>query len=129
MPLLGRKKVDKMIEKEYIELNNKVRAVFFKGAAQIKKGTPVDTGRARGNWFFQDGTPSGKGSLNRMPKFIFNKKLYLFNNLPYITKLEYGGFTNKEETEKTIGGFSKQVKPNGWVRKTLIEMRNAIRKL
>ena len=45
-------------------------------------------------------------------------KIIIQNNLPYIRKLEYGGFTDKPETEKTIGGFSKQA-PQGMVGLTL----------
>ena len=63
-----------------------------------------------------------------MPQRVLNRKIYFTNNLPYARKSEYGGFTNKPETEKTIGGFSKQA-PGGYVRKTLIKMQNKIRKL
>ena len=45
-------------------------------------------------------------------------KIIIQNNLPYIKKLEFGGYTDKSETEKTIGGFSKQA-PQGMVGLTL----------
>jgi len=150
MPLIGREKVDAMIQKEYTGLNNKVRGVFFKGGYNIIIETPVDEGRTRANWFFEVGAPSTKTTkskndfagirnLNKMPSFIFNKKLFISNNMPNIIPLEYGGYPdpvkkgtwNKKKKKyevRSSGGFSKQA-PNGWVRIMLIRMRNAIRKL
>jgi hypothetical protein len=150
MPLLGREKVDQMIDDKYEDLNNKVRGVFFQGGAAIIIQTPVDTGRTRANWHFDVGSPTsqttnskdsfkGLRDLNKMPSFIFNKKMFITNNLPNIIPLEFGGYPNpvklgtwnkkKGQYEKrSEGGFSKQA-PGGWVRATLIKMRNGIRKL
>jgi hypothetical protein len=75
-----------------------------------------------------------------MPKRVVNKKMFLTNNLPYIETLEYGGYPNpvkkgswdvkgKKFTIKSTGGFSKQVAPDGWVRKTLKSMASKIRQL
>ena len=65
-----------------------------------------------------------------MPKSILGKRLFFTNNLPYINKLEYGGYPNppKNVTGKTAGGFSLQA-PIGWVRKELKKMRKAIRNI
>lgn len=140
MPLLGREKVNNAIEDLYTKTNDNIRGVYLSGLVNIVQETPVDEGRARNNWFLSVSTPSsavttskakGLGAirqLSKMPKRVLNRKLYYTNNLPYISKLEYGGFTNKPETDKTVGGFSKQA-PNGWVRKTLILMQNKIRAL
>jgi hypothetical protein len=142
MPLKGRDAVDKMIAKNRVDSNTKIRGVFFAGLSAIIKATPVDEGRARNNWFLSTGVPfsltSGRGdsksgsgslsSLNEMPKDILNKKVYYSNNLPYIETLEYGGFPNPTEGSKTAGGFSKQA-PGGWVRSTIIRMANKVRTL
>ena len=140
MPLIGRSKVNDAIEDLYEKTNDNLRGVYLFGLVNIVKETPVDDGRARNNWFLSVSTPSsaittskakGLGAirqLSSMPKRVLNRKIYYTNNLPYISKLEYGGFTDKPETDKTINGFSKQA-PGGFVRKTLIEMQNKIRAL
>lgn len=69
--------------------------------------TPVDTGRARGNWQISVGQPAQeidrldskkKGSepafskveKTKMDKADGDEDIYISNNLPYIGKLEYG---------------------------------------
>jgi hypothetical protein len=75
-----------------------------------------------------------------MPAYVLNKKLYLTNNGPGINSLEYGGFPNpvikgsyikksKSYEKLSTGGWSNQIDPGGWVRKTLILMQNKIRSL
>ena len=69
-----------------------------------------------------------------------NQKIFFTNNLPYIETLEYGGYPNpvkkgtwvkksKSYEVRSTGGFSKQVAPDGWVRKTLKAMAKKIRQL
>lgn len=68
-------------------------------------GTPVDTGRARGNWFVSVGTPSsfvaydsedkgGELALSRLRDTVAKTPLgsiiWFSNNLPYIVPLENG---------------------------------------
>ncbi|WP_148716489.1 HK97 gp10 family phage protein [Chitinolyticbacter meiyuanensis] len=98
--------------------------VLFSSA--IRK-TPVDTGRARGNW--QVGFTMAQGATTREDKagalaindvmsllkpgiFKQDNQVWLTNNLPYILKLEYGS--------------SKQ-SPQGMVRLSFEEMEPAIR--
>ena len=81
----------------------------------IVKRTPVDTGRARGNWFTSISAPSRQvtestseaasyaGVSNYVSTWDVSKPIYITNNLPYIMRLEYGS--------------SKQA-PAGWVRNT-----------
>jgi len=140
MPLIGRQAINEAIEAKYLEANDNIRGIWLSGLTVVVQETPVDEGRARNNWFLSVSTPSsatttskskGLGAIRQlrsMPKRVLNRKLYYTNNLPYISKLEYGGFTNKSSTEKTVGGFSKQA-PGGFVRKTLILMQNKIRAL
>jgi hypothetical protein len=66
--------------------------------------TPVDTGRARGNWFYEtgsestqvtdEGDKSGSGTVADMradaQSASFPRKSFLTNNLPYAIPLEEG---------------------------------------
>jgi len=140
MPLKGLKNVKKAINNLEGSLNKDLRGVYFAGLSEIVKATPVDSGRARNNWFLTVNAPSnqtttaksqGLGAirqLSKMPKSVVGKKLYFTNNLPYAHLLEYGGFTKKPETENTIRGFSKQA-PNGFVRKTIAKMKSKLKNL
>ena len=146
MPLIGREKVAKMTEDYYLKVNTELRKIAVVGFVGIIKGTPVDEGRARNNWFLSVDSPSQKQvktktlglqairSISSMPKRILNNKIFFTNNLPYIGVLEYGGYPKQDlsagptvsKTRKTSGGFSTQA-PGGWVRKELIVMRNKVR--
>ena len=68
-------------------------------------GTPVDTGRARGNWFPSVGSPSsevnqnasdksGAATLGKIEEVVGKVQIgnivWLSNNLPYIVPLENG---------------------------------------
>lgn len=151
MPLVGRKAVDSAIDDLYTKTNDNLRGVYLAGLVNIVQETPVDQGRARNNWFLSVSTPSGstttsksKGlgairQLRSMPLRVLNRKIFYTNNLPYISKLEYGGYPspvkqgsyNKKTKSFDVlssNGFSLQA-PNGWVRKTLIKMQNKIRAL
>ena len=88
----------------------------------ITKRTPVDTGRARANWFLTSGSPSsdtvyldakGKNSVPYPPFPDVSGadgtlSLFITNNLPYIEALE--------------NGHSQQA-PSGMVRLTMQEVR------
>jgi hypothetical protein len=147
MPLTGFESVIRLIRENKAEANLKVYAVFYDGLSEIIKETPVDEGRARNNWWMTESAPfslsssrgdntSGSGSLSSlssMPANVLNKKLYLTNNMPYIETLEYGGYPNPSNGDKTTGGYSKQLtpfrSPKGWVRFNLIRMANKVREL
>ena len=140
MPLQGKESVIASIDALVVRKNNKLKNVFFQGLQNIAIGTPVDEGRARNSWFLgigniRTGTRSanknGTGSLSdlgKIPKSVLGKKLYYTNNMPYINKLEYGGYPNPSDKRpsKVVGGFSDQ-KPKGWVRTELKQMRKRIR--
>ena len=152
MPLIGRVNLDLAIADLVGVANDDVRGVYLAGLKNIVQGTPADSGRARNNWFLSVGAPSNKittsssvgggGSLSqasKMPKDVLNNTIFFTNNLPYIGVLEYGGFPSPVEKGSyikrsksfeilSINGFSKQA-PNGWVRKTVIQMQNKIRSL
>lgn len=134
MPLQGQVDLSKVKK----ILNKDLKGVYFSGLKQIVEQTPVDTGRARNNWFLSVGQPfSLSGQTNslaqiteNMPKSVIGKNLYFTNNLPYAVTLEYGGYPNPPQnpTGKTQGGFSLQA-PNGWVRSTLKLMQRRIANL
>ena len=122
MPITGVGKVKKAINNLVIEKNNDVKAIFFAGLSNIQIGTPVDTGRARSNWFLTDDAPSRQStasesgndlSISDFPFWILDEDLFYTNNLPYIEALEYES-------------HSKQA-PNGWVRSEILKIRQAIR--
>tara|TARA_R110000868_G_C10336719_1_gene714784 strand:+ start:65 stop:505 length:441 start_codon:yes stop_codon:yes gene_type:complete len=146
MPLKGMAEVKKMIAANKKQANEDIKSLYFVGLRAIIKGTPVDEGRARNNWFLTVGNPSGlvgredsasgggsEASLMTMPEYVLNKKIYFTNNLPYIETLEYGGYPNPSNGDKTTGGYSTQLtpfkSPKGWVRATLIGVANEIKKL
>jgi hypothetical protein len=102
---------------------NRVRQVFaFELLRRVIMRSPVDTGRFRSNWLTtvnnetgetRDTTDkSGNSSLQEGQTIIDNvkgdEKIIIQNNMSYATKIEYGGFTKKPETAKTIGGYSRQ---------------------
>ena len=101
------------------------RAITLELFGSAIKDTPVDTGRARGNWQTSIGTPED-GEINRngsgpalaevaaeSAKFGMGKVIYLANNLPYIYRLEFG--------------WSQQ-QPGGMVRRNAARIQSIVRK-
>ena len=102
--------------------------------SSIVKKTPVDTGRARANWNVSAGSPDlstseetreSPKSISTIPDPQGDESMFISNNLPYITKLEYGGYPNppKGGNGKTVDGYSKQA-PEGMVGVTLANNEN-----
>lgn len=98
-----------------------VRKICLELTSSVVLKTPVDTGRARGNWFGTVNTPSNEtstktdkngastiGEAQAAIKAAPGQIYYLSNNLPYIRRLEYG--------------YSKQA-PKGMVRITITEIK------
>lgn len=90
------------------ELNRETRAVGLNVLIQVVPPTPVDTGRAKGNWQVEidsrnfaetdtldkskgGGPTIARGSevvgTGRLKKYF---KIFIFNNLPYIGRLNAG---------------------------------------
>ncbi len=153
MPLLGREKVTFELEVGIKDrMNTNLKGVYLSGLGNMIAGTPADEGIHRNSWFLTVGVASkstttsknktGASSirqLSKMPASVLGKKVFFTNNAPAINILEYGGFptpvkrgsyikASKSYEILSIRGFSKQA-PNGWVRATLIAMRNKIRSL
>ena len=119
--------------------NKALRVAVIKVWSNIIVETPVDQGRARGNWFVTLGQPSQqltersdstKGSSHVVSKTSDNmlgKKWFLTNNLPYIRKIEFGGYGNKDTDKTNSQGFSK-LAPKGMVRTNLVKFPGILRK-
>ena len=126
--------LNKYAKKKKVEIKKIRKNYAFALYSSIVKKTPVDTGRARGNWNITVGhddilpkentVPQFK-SVEEVPKVEGDETIYISNNLPYITKLEYGGYPNppKKGSGKTINGYSKQA-PQGMVGVTLANNEN-----
>lgn len=89
--------------------NDTWRKSVVQAFTQTVIGTPVDTGRARNGWVFANGTGNsgaiGNGepvNVSRIPDI--GGVCILFNNLPYIERLE--------------DGYSQQA-PSGWVKRVV----------
>lgn len=153
MPIFGLDSAIDAIENIPEEVNRKVKAIYIGGLTNVVSSTPVDTGLTRNSWFLSVGRKSSRRNTNnrsvsgsssisqisRMPRFVLGKKLYFTNNRDNIETLEYGGYpdpvirgsyikASRSYEKLSSGGFSKQA-PNGWVRRTLILIRNRIRSL
>ena len=99
---------DRIVNATMDRIDQKVRMATIGVFGSVIKMTPVDTGRAKGNWQCTVGTPA-IGETDRVDNSPLNdigassddmliantprhagSKVYLTNNLPYIEKLEYG---------------------------------------
>lgn len=125
MPLKGADNLNFALDELIDKSEENIKAAVFTMFSGIIEGTPVDTGRARGNWFLTQGAPSNKtvkgtrrNSLSQLSKLdekrTLDKTWYLTNNLPYVEGLEYEG-------------KSRQA-PLGWVRRTIKRTRIAIKR-
>ena len=113
-------------------VENVAAATFIELFSAVIKQTPVDEGRARGSWQTTKNTPAS-GDVNRKGSaaiaeahFTVGKPglYYLTSNLPYMEKLEFGGYG---PGPKTTGGFSLQA-PRGMVRINVKRLDQILRK-
>lgn len=96
--------VSKFVEKAKKNPEKVMRQVSIKLFSAIIKATPVDTGRAKNNWFASGRTPSsgttdatdksGNIAIGNATSFVLKaadwREFTLTNNLPYAQRLEYG---------------------------------------
>jgi hypothetical protein len=134
--------VHRIAEKMGDSVENVAAATFIELFSSVIASTPVDTGRARGNWQTTKNTPAGS-KLERTQKrrrsgpatsethAVIQKPslYYLTNNLPYAEKLEFGGYgTGPGATQKTTrDGFSIQA-PYGMVRINVKRLKSILRR-
>jgi len=118
--------ISKFVEKSKLDLKTVVRKIMLDVFVRVILRTPVDTGRARGNWQTTLGGPAAS-EIDRKTKvgggapaseaasvvatFPGDGYVYLTNNVPYILPLEYG---------------SSQQAPAGMVRLTLAEYQRFV---
>ena len=129
--------IEKWVNKKSFLFQKIKRNYAFALYSSIVKKTPVDTGRARANWnisvgnvdssttkeTLKTGLKYGESSINSNG----DESIFISNNLPYITMLEYGGYPNppKSKSGKTENGYSKQA-PEGMVGVTLANKENIL---
>ena len=107
-------------------LDETSRAIVLELFGSVIKDTPVDTGRAKGNWQTTIGAPAS-GTVDRLGEsealadvaqqtasFGAGKLIYLSNNLPYIYRLEYVGWS--------------QQAPGGMLRKNVARIQSIVAK-
>jgi hypothetical protein len=103
-----------------------LRAIALELFSSTIKDTPVDTGRARGNWQTTIGTPA-TGEVDRLGEgeaikevsatvadFSGGKVIFLSNNLPYIYRLEFDGWSDQS--------------PSGMLRKNVARIQQIVAK-
>lgn len=116
--------LQKFARKTGITMDTAFRGIVTELFSSVILGTPVDTGRARANWLPSVNSyvsspipkvdPTGNntiGLVNAM-RFGMGDVVYLTNNLPYIYRLEYEG-------------WSKQA-PNGMVRVNMARIQSIV---
>ena len=128
-------------KKAGLSLNQTVISVALELFGSVIKDTPADTGRARGNWQCSIGGPSGgvlsgdsesetetpapngdgpttaaavKEVRGVLLKYEPGQTVYLANNLPYIRRLEYDGWSDQA--------------PAGMVRKNIARIQQIVAK-
>ena len=132
------KDVENLSDRTIRKLNKIVKVAAMELFKSVIMMTPVDTGRARGNWQCTmtrpadgviDSEQSEEATIAKMMeitlKSSIRKGIFLTNNLPYIQKLEYGGYGQGPKTE---GGYSKQA-PAGMVRVSLDRIQKDLKEI
>ena len=129
--------VSKWVAKAKMAPERVVRSVTIKLWSAVIKGSPVDTGRFRGNWFASGANPSGEVSqsmdktgsatISNATQVVVGiadwTNMTLTNNLPYANVIEFGGYPG--DGPNTVGGFSKQA-PQGCVRVNVARFQQLI---
>ena len=124
------KKLDLSLEQVAISVCSQV-------VKSVIEKTAVDKGSARANWVATINRPyngivksndkTGAISISKglsVAKGASGNIFYLTNNLPYIRKLEFGGYS---DGPKIVGGFSTQA-PHGMVRLTMQTLKTNLKK-
>lgn len=129
--------VSRWVAKAKMAPEKVVRSVTIKLWSAVIKGSPVKSGRFRGNWFASGSTPSsevsqamdkaGGATINNATQVVVGiadwTNMTLTNNLPYANVIEFGGYPG--DGPNTVGGFSKQA-PSGVVRVNVARFQQLI---
>lgn len=133
--------ISRWVAKTKRNLNACCREIVLEISTRIVLRTPVDTGRARGNWQLGlNRLPTGTLEVRNASRAgslvgefsglqVAGNVTYFVNNLPYIGVLEYGGYPNppKGGEGKTVNGYSRQA-PQGMVRVSVQEVSDIVRR-
>lgn len=114
----------KWAKKQGQKINDTRNSVAIQMYNSVVEKTPIDTGRARGNWHCSKGSPLSAVSertadsplseeVAKISSTSGDDTIYIQNNLPYINRLE--------------NGWSGQA-PQGMVRLTVQEIKSFIEK-
>ena len=117
--------VSKFIDKTSETADAEVRKICLDLLTGIVLKTPVDTGRARANWFTSIGSPSinvtestdpsGSSTIANSLTAISKATgdiLWITNNLPYIYRLEFEGWSRQAPAgmvRVTINDITRQL--------------------
>jgi len=110
--------IKRFSDKVKVSIDKAVRTVAFDAFGMVVKKTPVDTGRARGNWNISVGSIDYSVNENATTKKSPDikkgdglKPIFITNSLEYIEDLENG---------------TSQQAPNGMVAITVNEIRGRL---
>lgn len=120
--------ISRFIRKTGVAVETALRKIVLDISTSVIMDTPVDTGRARGNWVVGVDTinwdatnspdPSGSDTLRRVSNTVSaiewkrDRSVYLTNTLAYILPLEYGhsGQAPQGMVRKNLSRFQTIVK-------------------
>ena len=117
-----RSDLDKALQRKLQAFEDAIGRTALGVDAELVEQTPVDTGRARSNWFASIGSPSGQTTEQTSPQTFDNKSIYdryklnqtifITNNLPYIVPLNNG--TSQQApagfVDATVAKYRRKVK-------------------
>jgi hypothetical protein len=133
--------IEAFAKKAGLSVNQTIVSVALELFGSVIKDTPADTGRARGNWQCSIGSPKGgvlsgdsesetetpapngdgpktaaaiQDVRNVALKLLPDQTIFLTNNLPYIRRLEYDGWSSQS--------------PAGMVRKNVARIQQIVAK-
>jgi hypothetical protein len=95
-------------------------------------------GQTKWNWLVSVGTISPRvlsgtdvggdkskaRAYSELQKVVGNEDIYIHNSVPWIRKLEYGGY-EPAESDRVSGGFSKQA-PGGFMRINVLQWNQIV---
>lgn len=132
--------IRKFAEKAKANTDDVIAGTCLDLSRRVILRTPVDSGQARFNWQASIGSPAsgkldgddrtGSGAISKAASVTVNASgsiFFLTNNMPYINKLEFGGYPSPSPSGKTSGGYSTQA-PAGMVRVTIREFQSIVTK-
>jgi hypothetical protein len=118
--------VSKFIDKTSKTADAEVRKICLDLLTGIVLKTPVDTGRARANWFTSINSPSANVTVSTDPSGsstissglsaiskATGNVLWITNNLPYIYRLEFEGWSKQAPAgmvRVTVNNIARQLR-------------------